>query len=74
MKSKNKVKNKPIVPTYKPTSTSEGLYITQLEGRKSRCKEVTTITNRSNHIPIFTNIEMIKVATKLVLIFLNQNN
>ena len=41
---------------------------------KSRCNEVTIITNRSNHMPIFTTIDSTKVAAILVLIFLNQNS
>ena len=32
------------------------------------------ITKRSNHIPMFTKMEMINVASTLVLIFLNQKS
>ena len=39
-----------------------------LDGRKSLCNEVTIITNLSNHIPIFTKIDKIKVAIIFVLI------
>ena len=37
-------------------------------------REVTIITNLSNHIPIFTMIDMMNVAAIFVRIFLNQNN
>ena len=36
-----------------------GWNIAQLEGKKSLCNEVTIITKRSNHIPIFTTIDNI---------------
>tara|TARA_B100001540_G_C15249617_1_gene392088 strand:- start:14 stop:322 length:309 start_codon:yes stop_codon:yes gene_type:complete len=66
--NKNKTKKKPIVPRKIPISTKEGENIVQAEGRKSRCKEVTIITNLSNHIPILTKIDNINVATNDVLI------
>ena len=38
----------------------------QDDGRKSRCRLVTMITNRSSHMPMFTKIEMTKSAGTLV--------
>ena len=57
-----------MVPRNIPISTKVGENIVQLDGRKSLCKEVTIITNHSNHIPIFTKIDKIKVAIIFVLI------
>tara|TARA_S200000501_G_scaffold365726_1_gene399545 strand:+ start:623 stop:940 length:318 start_codon:yes stop_codon:yes gene_type:complete len=65
---KNKTKKKPIVPRKIPISINVGENIVHDDGRKSRCNEVTIITKRSNHIPIFTKIDRINVATKDVLI------
>src|SRR5262249_32828135 len=72
-KRRKRVPKKLIVPNNRPKSTQVGLYIAQLEGKKSRWRETTTITNRSDHIPTFTSIETIQVATTLVRIFLAQN-
>ena len=41
----------------------------QLEGKKSRCSEVTTITNRSHHIPMLMKIE----ATHITYTFRRAN-
>jgi len=43
-------------------------------GIKSLLKEVTTITNLSNHIPIFTRTEIIQITKRLVLNFLIQKS
>ena len=43
-------------------------------GRKSFASELTTITNRSNHMPTFTNTEQTKRISALLRIFLNQNS
>ena len=72
--NKKQVKNKPNVNKKSPTSYIVGENIAQLEGMKSLCKEVQMITKRSNHIPMFTIMDKINVHTKLLLIFLNQNN
>tara|TARA_B110000003_G_C16500291_1_gene477144 strand:+ start:554 stop:871 length:318 start_codon:yes stop_codon:yes gene_type:complete len=66
--NKKSTKKNPIVPTKIPISINVGENIVQEEGRKSLCRDVTIITKRSNHIPIFTNIDRMKVATKEVLI------
>ena len=65
-KIRNAVKNKPKLPTSKPTSASVGEYMAQLDGRKSRCREVTMITNRSNHMPIVTRKLTTKIQNALV--------
>src|SRR5579872_565956 len=45
-------RNSPIEPANVAQSQNDGLYIPHEDGRKSRCKLVTTIINRSSHIPI----------------------
>jgi len=70
---KYKKKNNPNEPIKILTSVIVGVYIAQLEGKKSLCNEVTIITKRSNHIPIFTMIDMIKMNQGVVLAHLNQN-
>jgi hypothetical protein len=72
--NKNKVKNNPSEPMKIPTSTHEGEYMVHMEGKYSLCNEVTMITKRSNHIPMFTKMEMMNVARMLVRIRLNQNS
>src|SRR5690606_25646526 len=54
--SRKNVKNIPNEPTNIPMSTHVGWNIAQLDGRESRCRLVMMITNRSNHIPTFTNM------------------
>ena len=51
-----------------------GLNRPQDEGRKSRCKLVTTMTNRSSHMPMFTTIEITKRIGTLVRTLLNHRN
>src|SRR6185436_12432322 len=55
----NKLRKSPIVPRNIEKSQIVGLYIAHDDGRKSRCKLVTMITNRSSHIPTLTMIEII---------------
>src|SRR6201987_5967515 len=64
----------PIVPVKIPISINVGWYMFQVDGKNVRHNVGTIITKRSNHIPMFTTIDKINVATKLVRIFLNQNN
>src|SRR5919199_612034 len=55
--NKNKsVKNKPMVPKNIEKSKIVGRYMPHEEGTKSRCRLVTMMTNRSNHMPTLTNI------------------
>src|SRR6478736_5506918 len=70
--SKKSVKKRPNVPMNVMTSIQVGWYIAQLEGRKSRCSEVTIMTNRSNHIPTSTHSATAMVQKRLVRAFLNQ--
>ena len=51
------MKNRPKLPTSVAISIDVGEYIAQFDGRKSRCSEVTMMTNRSNHMPTLTRIE-----------------
>src|SRR5262245_34806005 len=57
MNRKSSDRNSPIVPRYVAQSQRVGVYIPQEEGRKSRCRLVTTMTKRSSHIPMLTMIE-----------------
>src|SRR6266550_6987885 len=58
MNRNNKLRKSPIVPRNIEKSQIVGLYIAQDEGRKSRCRLVTIITNRSSHIPMLTMSEL----------------
>src|ERR1700730_10200665 len=57
---KIRVTNIPMVPTKVAQSQKVGLYRPQAEGTKSRVRLITTITNRSSHIPIFTTMDITK--------------
>ena len=50
--------NRPIVPTKVDQSQNVGAYMPHDEGRKSRCRLVTTMTKRSSHMPTFTTSAM----------------
>src|SRR5207249_5864718 len=68
----NSVRNSPIVPMKVDQSQIVGLYLPHAEGRKSRCRLVTTMMNRSSHMPTFTRSEMPKRIRTLVRTRLNQ--
>ncbi len=51
-------------------SIGVGRYDHQLDGKKSRVSEVTMISNRSNHIPMFANIATVNTTARFVRIFL----
>ena len=51
-----------------------GEKLPQLEGRKSRVSEVTAITKRSNHMPMFTKIDTTKSTAGLRRNFRIQNS
>src|SRR5258708_371146 len=53
-KRRKRQRNSPIVPANVDQSQNVGRYIPHELGRKSLCSEITTITNRSSHIPTFT--------------------
>src|SRR5579885_2608365 len=66
-------RNRPIVPTKVPQSQIVGEYMPHDEGRKSRCRLVTTMTKRSSHMPTLTISEMTNSTGTLVRIFLNHS-
>ena len=72
--NRNKVKNSPNAPAMVPMSTQVGVKNSQELGRKSLAKELTMITNRSNHIPTFTTRLRKNISGMLVRMALNQNN
>ena len=51
------MKNIPNEPIKIAASNHDHAYIPQDDGRKSRWSDVTVMTKRSNHIPMFTKIE-----------------
>ena len=74
MKRKKSIVNKPIVPKNVIRSQRVGQYIPHDEGRKSRCRLVTTISNRSSHMPTLTNIEMKKsIAGDVRMLLIHRN-
>src|SRR5262249_17884083 len=72
-KRQNIVKKRPKLPSRQDTSQTVGRKYPHADGRKSRWSEVTMITNRSNHIPMLTKIDITKRIGMLVRAFLNQN-
>src|SRR5207244_13086494 len=50
--------NRPIVPRNVDQSQNVGWYIPHDEGRKSRCRLVTMMMNRSSHMPTFPVSDM----------------
>jgi hypothetical protein len=72
--SKYKLMKIPKLPNNISPSYIVGLKYPHELGRKSRLKEVTVITNRSNHIPMFTKTQMTTIQNRDVRSFLNQNN
>src|SRR5262245_41224702 len=65
--------NMPIVPIYVPQSQMVGRYMPHDDGRKSRCRLVTTMTKRSSHIPTLTTSETTKSTGALSRTRLNHN-
>src|SRR6185369_11512646 len=70
----NRLKKSPIVPRNIEKSQIVGLYIAHDDGRKSRCKLVTIITNRSSHIPMLTISDITNSIGTFHLTFLDQSN
>src|SRR3989454_10131397 len=72
---RNHMKNQPKLPAMMPQSAQVGLYVA-LANRSngSPASDSTMITKRSNHIPMFTKIEITKRAWMLVRIFLRHNS
>src|SRR5207237_8015596 len=73
--NRNHMKNQPKLPAMMPQSAHVGLYVA-LANRSngSPASDTTMITQRSNHIPMFTNIEMTNRAVMLVWPFLDQSS
>src|SRR6266567_251552 len=73
--SRNHMKNQPKLPAMMPQSAQVGLYVA-LANRSngSPASDTTMITNRSNHIPTFTKIEMTNSARMLVRMFLRHRS
>src|SRR5438045_1460826 len=74
MNRNNSEKKKPSVPTNMAQSHCVGWYMPHDDGTKSRCRLVTTITNRSSHMPMLTTIEMSQSKSKLPRTFLIHRN
>src|SRR5262249_35837540 len=70
----NIVKKSPKLPSKHETSQMVGRKYPHDDGRKSRLSEVTMITNRSNHIPMLTKMDITNRSGMLVRNFLNQNS
>src|ERR1700733_10455257 len=73
MKSKNRVKKTPMVPTKVPTSMMVGRNSPHALGRKSRLSDDTMMTKRSNHMPMLMRIDTTNITGMLVRKRLNQN-
>src|ERR1022692_485047 len=67
------VRNNPIEPTKVITSHLVGVYIPHDDGRKSRCRLVTTMMKRSSHMPTPTISDIIHKATALARNRLDHN-
>src|SRR5213596_918362 len=74
MNRNSSAKKNPIVPIYMAQSHCDGLYMPHDDGTKSRCRQVTTITNRSSHMPIHTTTEISHSHKRFARIFLNQRS
>src|SRR5262245_18609782 len=72
MNKRSMVTNSPMCPSIWPTSTQVGTKYDQLDGRKSRCKLVTMMTKRSNHMPTFTRMDIVNRIHGVLRAFLNQ--
>src|SRR5204863_7078199 len=70
---RNHMKNQPKLPAMMPQSAQVGLYVA-LANRSngSPASDTTMITKRSNHIPMFTKIEMTNRPVMLVWTFFDQ--
>src|SRR5437773_9127921 len=73
--NRNHMKNQPKLPAMMPQSAHVGLYVA-LANRSygSPASDTTMITKRSNHMPMFTKIEITNSARMLVRIGLNHRS
>src|SRR6266568_7792117 len=74
MNRNNSEKKNPRVPINIAQSHCVGWYMPQDDGRKSRCKLVTTITKRSSHMPMLTTIEISQSNNRFPRTFLIHKN
>ncbi len=72
VKRRNQKPNQQKLPTRIPISTIEGRYTPHAKGSYSWEREVTMITNLSNHIPMLIRREMMNSAGIECLTRLNQ--
>src|SRR5271170_593093 len=64
--------NNPKLPASVQRSTQVGQKLCQLDGTKSRVSEVTKISNRSNHMPMFPHTATTQSSNKLERSFFDQ--
>src|ERR1041384_6623458 len=74
MNRNSSAKKNPIVPMNIDQSHCVGWYMPHDDGKKSRCKLVTTMTNRSSHMPMLTMTAMIQRNKRFDRNFLIQSN
>src|SRR5437867_4081536 len=73
--SRNHMKNHPKLPAMMPQSAQVGLYVAFANrSNGSPASDTTMITKRSNHIPMFTKIEMTNRPVMLVWTFFDQRS
>src|SRR6266567_3614097 len=65
MNKNNRVRNNPTLPKSVAQSQTVGKNMPQADGTKSRCKLVTMMTNRSSHMPRFTDSATMKRVSGL---------
>src|SRR6058998_1997600 len=72
---RNHMKNQPKLPAMMPQSAQVGLYVAFANrSNGSPASDTTMITKRSNHIPMFTKIEMTNRPVMLVWTFFDQSS
>src|ERR1041385_3092275 len=74
MNRNTNVRKNPNVPMNMLQSHGDGWYMPHDDGKKSRCKLVTTITKRSSHMPMLTTNESSHSISRLLRIFLIHKN
>src|SRR5947209_10521168 len=74
MNRNSRLKKSPIVPRYIDQSQNVGWYMPHDDGRKSLCRLVTTITNRSSHMPMLTTTAISQSRTVFLRKNLNQRS
>src|SRR5215471_4527031 len=67
-------RNRPMVPANVEMSHLVGANMPQDDGRKSRLRLTTMMTNRSSHMPTLMTIEITHSARGFTRVFLNHNS